>query len=187
MLIRKETLDAIAAGRVTLAFRRWRRPTVRAGGALKTAIGVLAIEAVDEVRPDDLAERDAKAAGYAGLEALRSEIKDRPGTLYRIRLRLAGPDPRVALCERDEMPPGEMAALLDRLQRWPWAAAALGLVAANPGIRAADLASLEGLETRTFKGRIRRLKEVGLTESLAVGYRLSPRGRRAFDALRRLS
>jgi hypothetical protein len=28
-----------------------------------------------------------------------------------------------------------------------------------------------------FKRRVRRLKELGLTESLPVGYRLSPRGR----------
>jgi hypothetical protein len=28
-----------------------------------------------------------------------------------------------------------------------------------------------------FKRRVRQLKELGLTESLEVGYRLSPRGR----------
>jgi hypothetical protein len=28
---------------------------------------------------------------------------------------------------------------------------------------------------------VRKLKELGLTESLAVGYRLSPRGRRVLD------
>ena len=50
----------------------------------------------------------------------------------------------------------------------------------------------EGLEKDVFKPRVRRLKELGLTESLEVGYRLSPRGEdaltqlRSEDALKRL-
>jgi hypothetical protein len=32
------------------------------------------------------------------------------------------------------------------------------------------------METALFKRRVRVLKELGLTESLDVGYRLSPRG-----------
>ena len=33
------------------------------------------------------------------------------------------------------------------------------------------------MEKMAFKRRIRMLKELGLTESLEVGYQLSPRGR----------
>ena len=33
------------------------------------------------------------------------------------------------------------------------------------------------MEKRPFKQRVRRLKELGLTESLEVGYRMSPRGK----------
>jgi hypothetical protein len=47
----------------------------------------------------------------------------------------------------------------------------------RPGVRAADLAGDFGRETLPFKRDVRRLKELGLTESLEVGYRLSPRGR----------
>ena len=43
-------------------------------------------------------------------------------------------------------------------------------------MRAADLAPELGLERLPFKARVRRLKELGLTESLERGYRLSPRG-----------
>lgn len=46
----------------------------------------------------------------------------------------------------------------------------------HPGRRAAELAALAGRETLAFKADVRRLKELGLTESLEVGYRLSPRG-----------
>lgn len=41
----------------------------------------------------------------------------------------------------------------------------------------ADLALELGLETLAFERDVRKLKELGLTESLEIGYRLSPRGR----------
>ncbi len=53
----------------------------------------------------------------------------------------------------------------------------LELIAENPGVRAPDLAARMGRETLPFKRDVRKLKELGLTESLEVGYRLSPRGR----------
>jgi len=46
MLFRQNTLQQIAAGRVTRAFRRWRRPSVKSGGTLKTRAGLLGIESV---------------------------------------------------------------------------------------------------------------------------------------------
>lgn len=48
-------------------------------------------------------------------------------------------------------------------------------------MRAANLAALLGRETLPFKADVRRLKALGLTESLDVGYRLSPRGRAFLD------
>ena len=50
MLFRQHVLAEIASGDVTLAFRRWTKPTVKAGGTLRTAVGVLAIDAVDLAR-----------------------------------------------------------------------------------------------------------------------------------------
>ena len=50
-------------------------------------------------------------------------------------------------------------------------------------MRAADLAPLLGRERLPFKRDVRKLKELGLTESLEVGYRLSPRGRAVLDRL----
>ena len=41
-----------------------------------------------------------------------------------------------------------------------------------------ELAAAAGQERAYFKLRVRRLKALGLTESLEVGYRLSPRGAR---------
>ena len=48
----------------------------------------------------------------------------------------------------------------------------------SPGVRAADLAGVvRPRDALDFKRDVRRLKELGLTESLEIGYRLSPRGK----------
>ncbi len=65
----------------------------------------------------------------------------------------------------------------------PWAMRVLSLIEQRPGVLAARLAKSLGMETSLFKPRVRQLKELGLTESLEVGYRLSPRGRAFLDAV----
>ena len=57
----------------------------------------------------------------------------------------------------------------------------LRLIAEHPGVRAGDLADHRGQERLAFKADVRKLKALGLTESLDVGYRLSPRGRAWLD------
>ena len=61
-------------------------------------------------------------------------------------------------------------------RRGPWTGDVLRVIAARPAVRAAELAADLGLETQVLKRDVRKLKELGLTESLATGYRLSPRG-----------
>ena len=58
----------------------------------------------------------------------------------------------------------------------PWTEATLAAIAARPATRAADLAADLGRERLEFKRDVRKLKALGLTLSLEVGYRLSPRG-----------
>jgi len=60
--------------------------------------------------------------------------------------------------------------------RGPWAGAVLALIADRPGVVSTVLAEAMGWERQDFKLHVRRLKELGLTLSLDVGYRLSPRG-----------
>jgi len=183
VLFRLDVLRRIGEGEVTLAFRRWRRPTVKAGGTLRTQVGVLAIESVEVVAENEVTDADARRAGAESREALLSEGRqERP--LYRIEFRLAGPDPRIALRERADISPGQRAEIDARLSRLdaasrhgPWTRKVLSLIAARPGTRAPDLAASLGRETAPFKADVRKLKELGLTESLQIGYRLSPRGR----------
>lgn len=183
MLIRADVLAKIAAGQVTLAFRRWRRPTVRIGGTLRTSIGVLAIDSVKIVNPARITKKDTIAAGYSTVAELRAFLDSRPeGEVYRVGLHLVGEDPRIGLRAADFLAEEDIATIQKRLSRWdtasthgPWTRETLQLIADNPGVRAADLAASVGREKLPFKADVRKLKELGLTESLDVGYRLSPR------------
>jgi hypothetical protein len=179
MLFRQDILQGIADGRVTLAFRRWRKAPPADGFTLRTPIGVLCLEHVRVIDDSDITPSDVQRTGMT-LDALRASLEG-DGTLLRMELRLAGDDPRIALRQTR---PGEddlaaIAARLDKFDaaaRHPWTAKYLGLIAANPGTVARELAPKVNSELPPFKRRVRQLKELGLTESLEVGYRLSPRG-----------
>lgn len=191
MLFRPATLEGIADGSVTRAFRRWDRPRVRAGGRQRTPVGVVAFDRVERVTRESLTDADARDAGLSGLEELLALVDRRPsGEIYRVDLRLAGPDPRVTL--RESLPAAdqieEIARRLERLDRssrhGPWTVDVLRAIGAQPAVRAADLAVTLGRERAGFKLDVRKLKELGLTESLRPGYRLSPRGAAVLDALK---
>ena len=194
MLFQRHILDGIAAGTITRAFRLWRKPTVRSGGTLKTAIGVLRITGVDATTAREVSDRDARLAGYAGADDVRRVLPSgTDGTLYRIAFQLEGPDPRVRLRQDDKLTAADLAdvsarlARLDRRTSGPWTLSYLKLVADNPGVLAATLAKQAGCERDAFKRDVRKLKELGLTESLEVGYRIAPRGRTVLKHLSRPS
>jgi hypothetical protein len=183
MMIPRAVLDHIAAGTVTVAFRRWRRARVRPGTRLRTAIGLVEIQSVRVVSLDEISEDDARMAGSATRDELLAFLAGREGDVYRIELRPAGADPRIALRANDRLTDGELADIRARLARMdqsakygPWTVAILRLIAEHPAVRAPDLAARLGWETQAFKRHVRKLKELGLTESLEVGYRISPRG-----------
>ncbi len=189
MLIPLRTLEEIAAGRVDLAFRRWARPMVKVGGSQRTAVGVVAFDRVDAVDLEDVTDREARRAGFQDRDALATELaRHRDGQLYRIRLHREGDDPRLALREHAELTDDDVATItarLDRLDRassrGAWTRATLALIRDRPAERAPDLALSVGRETQPFKLDVRKLKNLGLTISLRVGYELSPRGRAYLD------
>jgi hypothetical protein len=174
MLFPLRDLKGIADGTIDLAFRRWDKPRVKPGGSQRTKIGLIAFGDVKKV--SRVSNKDAKRAGYASAEAMLDAWKHKEGDLYRIELRLAGPDPRTVL--REQIPTdGELGTIHARLERMgPWTYEYLQTIAGQPGVRAPDLAAQYGRETHPFKLDVRKLKELGLTESLPIGYRLSPRG-----------
>jgi hypothetical protein len=180
MLFREDILQGIAEGRVTLAFRRWRKAPPVDRSTLRSPVGVISLDRVTVIDEGDITANDIRRTGMPA-DALRASIAGE-GTLIRIELRLVGDDPRIGLRER--LPSrDELAVIAARLARAdafssaPWTTHYLQLIAEQPAVVSRVLATQTGDEVPTFKRRVRQLKELGLTESLEVGYRLSPRGR----------
>ena len=147
-------------------------------------IGQLQILAVSQIAEGDITEDDARRAGYASREVLRADLASRTeGILYRIELGALGPDPRIALRLRDSLSDEELVAVKSKLAKLDagapggaWTRRVLQLIRDNPAVRAGDLCKAVEMERLPFKANVRKLKALGLTESLEVGYRLSPRG-----------
>ena len=188
MLFRRDILDGIVEGRIDRVYRTWTRPMARAGGRQRTQIGLIEFVSVERVDLESLTETDAERSGFRSLERLvaaqtGNAAKVGDGDLYRIGVRYGGADPRIALRKDADLDADARAAItarLDRLDaaspRGAWTRATLRLIAGNEAVRAPDLAASVGVETQAWKRDVRKLKELGLTESLDVGYRLSPRG-----------
>ena len=199
MQFRERDKQRIAAGELTLTFRRWRSPQARPGGRYRIGAGVIEVTSVETTTPVEITLADARAAGHEHADAVLDAIKrnqrksgDPDGPLYRIAFRYLGEhaDPRKALASDDDLDDSELAALTTRLARMdararqgPWTRAALEAIQTAPGRRATDLAAAAGRETTPFKADVRKLKALGLTISLEVGYELSPRGRAVLAAL----
>jgi hypothetical protein len=185
--------DGIHSGAVVLAFRRWSRSQVVPGRRYRTGIDMVEVESVDVVEPSSVDAAQAREAGYASVDELLANLRGDPALpVYRIRLRrIDGPDPRDELASAASLSGADAAAITARLarmdrsgKRGPWTGAVLALIADRPGIVSTVLAEAMGWERQDFKLRVRRLKELGLTLSLDVGYQLSPRGQSYLDYLR---
>jgi hypothetical protein len=204
MLLTLTTLRDIVDGRINLVFRRWQKPTVKVGGRLHTAVGVLNITSVETIEVDDITDGDAIRAGFTDAASLVTDLfrerpnssrgarSDGPRQLYRIGVAFAGADERIDLRADDQLTDQEIESIIAKLvgidgrsTMGPWTTRVLDLIHTWPGRRAPELAEMEGRETLPFKNDVRKLKALGLTESLPVGYRLSPRGVKIRDAINR--
>jgi predicted transcriptional regulator len=111
--------------------------------------------------------------------------------VWRVEFRCVGEDDRIARRNDDALNPESLARLQARLKRMDdasstgaWTEKTLQLIASEPGVVSTRLAQRMKMERQAFKINVRKLKELGLTESLEIGYRLSPLGE-AFMKLRR--
>ena len=191
MLLRNDVLVRIRSGEISLVFRRWRKPTVRTGGALRTAIGVLNILDVREVRDSDITRPDLLAAGYATAAELLAALGTRDGQIFRIAVEYAGTDPRIALRRQHDLSAEQIEPIVARLHRLdarsptgPWTGQVLEGIEHHPNVAARTLAERLGCERDWLKPQVRKLKNLGLTVSHHPGYTLSPRGRVVLDHLR---
>jgi hypothetical protein len=186
VLFSADAWPGLADGSITMTFRNWSRPQARAGGRYRVGGILLEATAVFEVAVSSITEHDARAAGVAD----RAELLARLGgtdRVWRVDLRCLGPDDRRVLGADDELDEAAIESLRAKLarldRREPWTIATLALIARYPGVVSTALARRAGRDRASFKLDVRKLKEIGLTESLDVGYRLSPRGEALLHAL----
>lgn len=191
MLINRATAEGIADGSVTVVLRRWDAPRAKVGGTQRTSAGTIRIDSVAEYGGKyRVTAAQARAAGFPDAKTAQGELDRRPAShTYVIGVSFVAPDERPDLAATLASVGDETAAIVSRLDRWDaassdgaWTRRYLKLIAANEAVRAPDLAAGQGMDTARFKRRVRQLKSLGLTISLDVGYRISPRGRAFLDA-----
>lgn len=182
MLFKNKILEQIYSGEVTLAFRRWKRPSVKKGSLIHTQVGLIKINEVSKITIKEISERDALLAGYKDLKSLTDDLKSRAeGAFYRVELTYFGKDPRIKLRQSVKISKDEKEDLLMKIRSLEarsgkWVKAYLECLHKNPGVRAKELSKIFDVETLKFKAKVRKLKNLGLTISLGTGYKLSPRG-----------
>ena len=187
LLFKKPFHAGLVSGDVTLTFRRWHKPHVRVGGRYRChPIGVLEVDAVEQVRADAISEDDARRAGFTSAGELRTYLAElgplaADDLVWRVALHHGGDGDRVELALADDLAPADVKAIAAKLARLdrdePWTAKTLRLIAKHPRVAASQLAKKVKRETLPFKVDVRKLKKLGLTQSFEVGYELSPRGR----------
>ena len=192
LLFTEEDHSRVKRGEVTVTWRLWKYPHVKAGRVYPTGFGFVEIGEVRSVFVRDVTEADAREAGVRNAAALVDLARSHTGAsvspdtiLHRVQFRYLG--------ESDPRPPRpsptleEVARRLVRLDtrssRGAWTLDVLRLIEENPRVVARKLAHEMGWETRDFKANVRKLKALGLTISCEIGYELSESGQNYLDSV----
>lgn len=185
MLFKQAYLGKIKSGKINLAFRKWKRPSVKKGSLIKTTIGQVEIVDIVKTRLSDITPEEALNAGFEGLENLIKTLNAvKEGDIYKIHVRYHSPDPRIGLRAQTELTAAgfdNLRSKLERLDKYSkqgaWTLDILKAIHDNPQLKAADLAIKTGKEKEWLKLNIRKLKNLGLTISHNPGYTISPLGK----------
>lgn len=184
MQFTKDAVPGIIDGTITVTFRGWTRAQARVGGRYRTWGQLIEVDDVRFVDAVDITDDEARRAGEASAAAVLDRLGDaatRP--IWRVQFRFVGQDDRIERrndADIDDERRAAIRARLDRLDRsskaGPWTTRTLRLIATYPGVVSTALARRLDYDRPAFKLNVRKLKELGLTQSLEIGYRLSPLG-----------
>ena len=184
MLFQRRFHERISSGEIRCTVRIWQRPHVRVGGRYALGSGAIVVDEMREMRLDDITAAIARRCGFASLVDLLQTAKHGPGE--RVFLIDFHYDAKASARPKPDTGPvsaAELAGLVQRLDAMdgrskigPWTLATLRAIEARPGVLAAKLARSLGRPRDDFKRDVRKLKNLGLTFSLEVGYRLTPKG-----------
>lgn len=185
MLFKEIHLSGIKWGKITLAFRKWQRASVKTGSLLQTSIGLVEIRKIETVNENEITDQDALNAGFAGKkQLLKSVAHNSTGNIFKISVSYHSADPRIKLREQTQLSELQFTDLKNKLERLDnyskqghWTRKTLLTIKDNPNLHAIGIAKLTGFEKEWLKLNIRKLKDLGLTISHNVGYELSPLGK----------
>ncbi len=183
MQFTKPYKEAIVAGKVTTSFRRWKKPQVKVGGEYNIPpYGAIRVTNMTMLALQDASRKAIRDSGSTSIDELSKLLRCTPAdTVYQVKFTYLGKDAVNQPDRSVELTAEEIENLTRKVDRFdretPWAWQTLRLIANRPGTRAGDLAPEVNQELTVFKRNVRKLKALGLTESLEVGYQLSDRGR----------
>lgn len=184
MQFTKDAVAGIVDGSITVTFRGWTRGQAKVGGRYRTWGHLIEVDDVRFVDAADITEAEARLAGASTADAILARLGDaieRP--IWRVQFRCIGEDDRIERRNQADLDQDRRSYLQSRLDRMdrasttgPWTTKTLRLIATYPGMVSTALARQMNADRPAFKINVRKLKELGLTESLEIGYRLSPLG-----------
>lgn len=194
MMFRREDRERVANGEITVTFRLWKTPKVKAGKRYATGFGTIEVEDVTVIPAALVARRDVKPSGLSDIRAIWESAGEHTQTrvvadtlLHRVQFRFLGDVP-VARARAAEPTLGALRKRLHKMDglspRGPWTLRVLRLIEDGPRVPARVLAAELGWQTLDFKANVRKLKALGLTISHEVGYELSDLGRRYLASIR---
>ena len=168
MLFKKVHLQGIKSGNITLAFRRWKKASIKSGSLLHTSIGLVKIGEIETVNENDISEKDVLNAGFTNRkQLLKSFARNRTGTIFKISVNYHSEDPRMKLREQTELTEQELTILKESVQRLDkfskqgsWTSKVLLAIKDNPNHPAIGITKLTGFEKEWLKRNIRKLKNL---------------------------
>jgi hypothetical protein len=176
--------ERIVSGEIRCTLRIWQSPRVKVGGRYRLGTGTIVVDRIHETRLDDITSALARRSGFASLaDALKTAKHGAGERVFIIDFHYDADasmrdEPTTGVVSAEQL--AELAQRLEVMDRrsriGPWTLATLRAIRARPGVLAAKLARSLGRPRDDFKRDVRKLKNLGLTFSLEVGYRLTPKG-----------
>jgi hypothetical protein len=191
MLFQRRFHERIVDGEIRCTVRIWQRPHAKVGGRYGLGRGAVVVDKICETRLDDITPALARRCGFESLVDLLKVAKHGPGErVFVIDFHYDGKAGARPTPATDVVSAGEIGELVQRLEAMdrrsrmgPWTLATLRAIEARPGVLAAKLAGDLGRPRDELKRDVRKLKVLGLTFSLEVGYRLTPKGKALVAAI----
>lgn len=185
----RDAVPGLADGRITVTFRAWKRPQAKVGGRFHKGDLWFEVDSVTVVPVSTITRADARRAGEEDVTGVLRRLGEPEADTEVFRIAFHRIDPAGPPVEEADLTPEDVAEIGRRLDRLdgaspvgPWTRPTLALIGTHPGVVSTTLAEILGRERFALKSDIRKLKRLGLTLSLEVGYQLSPRGRAFLEA-----